>query len=191
MQSTDDQEQQSPIPNDSAPVSTSAIADSQKKNRSWIIPSGIHLGFLLSVVVYSLVLAMFGPFGDDGTYGYGYHAGFGFQIYQAMLDSANFFLLLPGLIVSALSVSLALKNKSSKKSAVFLTTLSFYISLTIYTLLVSFFHPESFTEGWTSFYGGGDKYGDSRYWQTIIPRISAHLMICIGVVLIMVFGKED
>jgi hypothetical protein len=156
--------------------SPSVRGGSQKKNRAWIIPSGMHVVVMLSTVVYAFVFSLFDPYGFENE-----STG---TIFWYSLTTTIFFFTIPGFVVSAVSVSLAVNNKCSKILAVSLTTFSFYISLMLLALITSSFHPESFSDGWDTFFSEGE------YLQSVVPQLSAHIMICLGVVALMVLGKE-
>lgn len=162
----------------SPPEFSPSVRDGPRKNnRAWIIPSGMHVVVMLSTVVYAFVLSLFDPYGFENE-----STG---TIFWYSLTTTIFFFTIPGFVVSAVSVSLAVNNNCSKILAVSLTTFSFYTSLMLLALITSSFHPESFSDGWDSF------FGDGEYLQSVVPQLSAHIMICLGVVALMVLGKEE
>jgi hypothetical protein len=170
-----------PLPAHSLPgVSPLVTGESQKKNRPWVIPTGLHIVFMLSFVVYAFVLALFDPeeFENENFVTiFWYMLAYNYSLYSTVFtQSAG--------IVSAISVSFAIKNKCYKSLAVVLTVLSYFTSIMLLALLTSSLNPESFSEGWEGFFNAG-------FLQTVVPQLSAHILIGLGVVLLMVLGKEE
>ena len=170
---------QNPVHVPLAAQSPPVISISFKLTRALIIPAGLHIVFALSFIVYSFVMAMFEPMGDGEIFRTDF-----WQVLSYSLSLSTGPIASVSGIISAMSVYLALNNKSSKILAVGLTILSLFISIMLLASLTSSLHPGSFSDGWESFF-------DNNFWQTVIPQISAHIIICLGVVLLMVLGENE
>mgnify|MGYP004002325091 CR=1 FL=1 len=148
-----------------------------KLTHALIIPAGLHIVFALGFIIYAFVLALF-YMGDDvaGSTAFWWALSGSLSLTAAPASISG--------IVSAMSVYLALNNKSSKILAVSLTILSLFISIMLLALLTSSLHPGSFSDGWRDFF-------NYNFWETIIPQISSHIIICLGVVLLMALSKNE
>jgi|TARA_B110000459_G_C16477747_1_gene432781 hypothetical protein len=145
------------------------------KNRGWILAGGVHIVFMLSLLVYALVTSFFEPSE--------YSEGFAEQFYFSM-QSTLYFFFLPTYVVTIASVLMASNVNCNKLLVVVLPPLSQIISLLTWSLIAATVSSEdSFSDAWDIIFG-------EDFFEQVIPGVLSHAALCGGLVMLLTFGSD-
>ena len=152
---------------------------STKSNRGWILAGGFHVVYMVSLLVLSLVYAMFDPAPDwvgDG--------GFGDQLFYSMSDS-TFYLLFPAFVITLISALMAIQAECNKLFVVFLPAISQLACTLLWMVIVVSIYPDAdFSEAWEELFG-------VDFFENVIPELISHIALCVGMVALHKASSND
>ena len=163
----------------SAPTMQNPIASpmsSDSGGRGWVIAGGVHIVFMISAFIYSLVYASFEPF-DYGD------LDFSGQLLYAMQTGTVYFAL-PSFVVSMMSVYMALNAKCSKALACTLPAISHAITLILWALIMSSVSEIPFSDAWDEIFG-------EDFFENILPELLSHLALCTFSMMLISIGNDE
>ena len=151
---------------------------SPKSNRGWILACGVHPVLMVSLMIGSLVYAMFDPVPED------YSDGFQDQLFYAMADATSY-LIFSSYVVTAISVLMAMNVNCNKFIAVSLPAVSHMATYLLWCVIVSSLYPdEGFSEAWDSVFG-------EDFFEVIIPSLVGHITLCAGTIGLMSVSNAE
>ena len=152
---------------------------SPKSNRGWILACGVHPVFMVSLMVLSLVYAMFDPIPDYYDYD-----GFGDQLFFAMADTTSY-LVFSSYVVTVISVLMAMNVNCNKFIAVSLPAVSHIATYLLWCVIVSSLYPDGdFSEAWDEIFG-------EDFFERIIPTLMGHITLCAGTIGLMSVSSAE
>tara|TARA_B100001173_G_scaffold85647_1_gene73417 strand:- start:175 stop:810 length:636 start_codon:yes stop_codon:yes gene_type:complete len=155
---------------------------SPKSNRGWILACGVHPVFMVSLMIGSLVYAMFDPVPDFYDF-YGYD-GFGDKLFFAMTDSTSY-LIFSGYVVTVISVLMAMNANCNKLFAVSLPAVSHIATYLLWCVIVSSVFPEGdFSEAWEQVFG-------EDFFEVVLPSLISHIALCAGTIGLMSVSSAE
>ena len=152
----------------------------QKPNRGWILAGGVHIVYMVSLLILSLVYAMFEPAPDW----FGDNSGFSEQMFYTMSDS-TVYLLLPAFAITIISVIMAIQAKCNKLFVVFLPAVSQLVCMLLWMVIVASLFPDAdFSEAWEEIFG-------EDFFENVIPNLISNIALCAGMVALHTVSSND
>ena len=147
-------------------------------NKGWIIAGGVHVVYMVSLLILSLVYAMFEPapdwFGND----------FGDHLFYTMSDS-TVYLLFPAFAITIISVIMAIQAECNKLFVVFLPAVSQLVCMLLWMVIVASLFPDAdFSEAWEENFG-------EDFFENVIPNLISNIVLCAGMVALHAVSSND
>jgi hypothetical protein len=150
-----------------------------KPNRGWILAGGVHIVYMVSLLVLSLVYAMFEPapdWLDDGN--------FSDQLFYSMSDS-TFYLLFPAFVITIVSVLMAIQAGCNKLLVAFLPAVSQLVCTLLWMVIAASLFPEAdFSDAWEEIFGEG-------FFENVIPGLVSHVVLSAGILVLHTVSSSD
>jgi len=154
---------------------------SPKSNRGWVLAGGVHVVYTVSLLVLSLVYAMFEPAPDWFESN---DSGFGDQLFYSMSDS-TIYLLFPAFVVTLVSALMAIQVKCNKIFVIVLPAVSQLACTLLWMVLVASVFPDAdFSEAWEEVFG-------EDFFENVIPGFISHIALCAGIVALHKVSSND
>jgi len=150
---------------------------SDNGGRGWVIAGGLHIVFMVSVFIYSLVYALFEPFE------YIIDQDFSGQLLYAM-QTGTWYFAFPSFVVSLMSVYMALNANCSKVLACTLPAISHAITLILWALIMSSTADVPFSDAWDEIFG-------EDFFENILPELLSHLALCTFSMMLISIGNDE
>ena len=152
----------------------------KSSNKGWILAGGVHVVYMVSLLILSLVYAMFEPapdwFGDD--------SGFGDQLFYAMSDS-TVYLLFSAFAITLISALMAIQAECNKLFVVFLPAISQLVCMLLWMVIVASLYPDAdFSEAWEEIFG-------DDFFENVIPNLVSNIILCAGIVALHAVSSND
>ena len=144
----------------------------QPSNKGWILAGGVHLVLMISLLILSIVYALFEPAPDWVE-----DDGFGTQLFYAMLDGTSY-LALSAYAITLISLMMALNVNCNKILAIVLPGISHIVTILLWSLLAASLYPDpeaDFSDAWE------DVFGDD-FFEIVIPILVSHIALCAGII---------
>ena len=153
----------------------------QPSNKGWILAGGVHIVLMISLLILSIVAALFEPapewIEDDG---------FGTQLFYAMVDG-TIYLALAGYAITLISLMMALNVKCNKALAIVLPAVSHIITILLWSLITASLYPDpdaDFSEAWEDVFG-------EDFFENVIPTLISHIALCAGIVALQTMSSNE
>ena len=153
----------------------------QPSNKGWILAGGVHIVLMLSMLVLSIVSALFEPAPDWVE-----EDGFGTQLYYAMSEG-TVYLAIAGYAVTLISLMMALNIDCNKALAIVLPAVSHIITILLWSLIATSLYPvpdTDFSDAWEVVFG-------EDFFEIVIPTLISHIALCAGIVGLQTMSSNE
>jgi len=153
----------------------------QPSNKGWILAGGVHLVLMISLLILSIVYALFEPAPDWVE-----DDGFGTQLFYAMLDGTSY-LALSAYAITLISLMMALNVNCNKILAIVLPGISHIVTILLWSLLAASLYPDpeaDFSDAWE------DVFGDD-FFEIVIPILVSHIALCAGIIALQTVSSNE
>jgi len=153
----------------------------QPSNKGWILAGGVHIILMISLLILSIVTALFEPAPDWVE-----DDGFGTQLFYAMLDG-TIYLAFAGYAITLISLMMALNVNCNKALAIVLPAVSHIITILLWSLIAASLYPDpdaDFSDAWEDVFG-------EDFFEIVIPTLISHIALCAGIIALQTMSSNE